>query len=68
MREGVSRVDENRDDDDFLDGCELDFTEQPTPDDEAALFALFAEALDATTPKTLGEAEADWKGLFSAGT
>jgi len=53
-------------DDDLLDGCDLDFTEDPTPDDESDLFVLFAEALDPATPKTLQEAEVEWKGVFGA--
>ncbi len=29
-------------DDDFLDGCSLDFTENPTADEDAPYVALFA--------------------------
>lgn len=52
-------------DDDLLDGCELDFTEDALPEDEQDLFVLFAEALDPNTSKTVKEAEADWQELFS---
>lgn len=52
-------------DDDFLDGCDLDFTVDPTPDDEADLFVLFAEALDPANPKTVDEAKAEWDELLS---
>lgn len=52
-------------DDDLLDGCELDFTEDALPEDEAELFVLFAEALDPNTSKTVDEARADWEELFT---
>jgi hypothetical protein len=51
-------------DDDLLDGCDLDFTEDPTPDGEADLFVLFAEALDPATDKTVEQAEAEWRELL----
>jgi hypothetical protein len=51
-------------DDDLLDGCDLDFTVDPTPDDEADLFVLFAEALDPNNPKTVEEAKAEWDEVF----
>ena len=57
---------EDLDPDDLIDGCDIDFTVDPTPDDEVELFPLFAEALDPSTPKTVEEAEADWKALFGA--
>ena len=47
-------------DDEFLDGCDLDFTVDPTPDDEADLFVLFAEALDPNNPKTIADVEREW--------
>lgn len=47
-------------DDDTLDGCDLDFTIDPTPDDEADLFVLFAEALDPASTKSIAEAKAEW--------
>jgi hypothetical protein len=52
---------------DILDGCELDFSVDSTPDEESDLFVLFAEALDDANPKTLAEAEAEWKAVFSEG-
>lgn len=51
-------------DDEFLDGCDADFTEDALPDDEAELFVLFAEALDPNTDKTVEEARAEWQELF----
>lgn len=55
------------DDDDFLDGCELDFAaDGATTDEEVELLPLFAEALDPNDPKTVEQAEAEWRELFSA--
>lgn len=51
--------------DNILDGCELDFTVDPTPDDEVDLLTLFAEALNPNNPKTVEEAEAEWRELFN---
>jgi hypothetical protein len=51
-------------DDDFLDGCSLDFTEEPTPDDEVELTALFAEAINPNNPKTVEEQRDEWEALF----
>ena len=50
--------------DEFLDGCDLDFTEDPTPDEESDLFVLFAEALDPNNPKTVAEAKAEWREVL----
>lgn len=47
-------------DDNLLDGCDEDFTVDPTPDDESDLFVLFAEALDPNNPKTVEDVEAEW--------
>lgn len=47
-------------DDNLLDGCELDFTIDSTPDEEVELVTLFAEALDPNNPKTIAEVEAEW--------
>jgi hypothetical protein len=52
-------------DDDLLDGCDVDFETEALPDDEQDLFVLFAEALDPENPKTVEQAEAEWKELFN---
>ena len=52
------------DDDDFMEGCDLDFTQEVTADEESGLFVLFAEALDPGDPKSVEEAEAEWKAVF----
>jgi hypothetical protein len=57
-------MDEKPDIDDDLDGCELDFTTNPTGDDETDLFVLFAEALDDANPKTVAEAETEWRAVL----
>lgn len=54
-------------DDDLQDGCDLDFTEDPTPDEESDLFVLFAEAVDETNPKTAEVVAAEWKAVFDEG-
>lgn len=46
--------------DDELDGCDLDFTVGPIPDEESDLFVIFAEALDPANPKTIADVEAEW--------
>lgn len=55
-----------RPDDAELDGCDLDYAEDPTPDHELELFQLFAEALDPATEKTVDEAAAEWRELFGS--
>jgi hypothetical protein len=52
------------DDDDTIDGCDLDYAEDPTSDEDLPYVALFAEALDPATPKTVEEAESEWRELF----
>lgn len=47
-----------------LDGCDIDFREDPLPDDESDLFVLFADALDPNTDKTVEEAKAEWEDLL----
>lgn len=47
------------------DGCDVDMTEDPTPDDQVDLLVLFADALDPDTPGTVKEREAEWKKLFT---
>ncbi len=47
-------------DDANLDGCSLDFTEDPIPDGEVDLFVLFAEALDPTSDVTVEDVEREW--------
>lgn len=51
-------------DDAFLDGCDIDFTEDPLPDTDTDLFVLFAEALDPNNPKTVDEAKAEWEAVL----
>lgn len=51
-------------DDDLIDGCDLDLTADPTPDDHVALEVLFAEALDPGTDKTVEEARHEWEAVF----
>jgi hypothetical protein len=50
--------------DDLADGCDLDFTQEPTADDDAELFVLFAEALDPRSPKTVDGVAAEWQAVF----
>jgi hypothetical protein len=50
--------------DDYLDGCELDFTGDPLLDSESDLYVLFAEALDPNTTQTVEGAQADWEVVF----
>jgi hypothetical protein len=50
--------------DDDLDGCDLDFTEDPVSDEDLPYLALFADALDPNTETTIAQAEADWAELF----
>jgi hypothetical protein len=47
-------------DPDDLDGCDLDFDENPTPDDAVELYPLFARALDPNDPKTIADVEREW--------
>lgn len=47
-------------DDEHLDGCDADFTIDPTPDDESDLFVLFAEALDPNSLKSVADVKAEW--------
>lgn len=54
----------NHDDDDFLDGCDIDMSEDDTSEEEVELMPLFAEALDPENPKTVEEAEAEWQELL----
>lgn len=51
-------------DDARLDGCDLDFTADPTSDDDLDFVVVFAEALDPNSDKTVAEAEAEWRELF----
>lgn len=54
-------------DDAYLDGCNDDGIlgdEPPLVDDETDLFVLFAEALDPDNPKTVAEAEAEWREIL----
>lgn len=49
----------------FLDGCEIDFTEDPLSDEESELFVLFAEAFDTESPKSIADIEAEWGEVFN---
>lgn len=53
-------------DDAFLSPCDVDLLggDAPLADDEGDLFALFAEALDPGSPKTVMQAEAEWRELL----
>ena len=51
---------------DEVDGCDLDFAVDPTPNDEVDLVTLFAEGLDPNNPKTIEEVRAEWEELFGA--
>lgn len=52
-------------DDEFVDGCDLDFRQDILDDAESDLFVLFADALDPATPHTVAETAAEWKALFT---
>ena len=52
---------------DDVDGCDVDMTADPLPDDHAELYALFAEGLDDENPKSVEQAKAEWEELFCAG-
>lgn len=52
---------------DLLDGCSLDFTEDPTDDETVELMPLFARALDPDDPATVEEVAAEWHALAEAG-
>ena len=47
-------------DNDYLDGCGIDFTEDPTDDEAVELYPLFARALDPNDPKTIEDVEREW--------
>lgn len=51
-------------DEDFIDGCDIDFAEAAT-DDDPELIALFAEALDPNNPKTIEQVKQEWSELFA---
>lgn len=55
-------------DDDLLDGCDVDFTEDELDPEEQDLFVLFADALDPNTESTIKQREAEWKELFDEGS
>ncbi len=50
------------DDDDFLDGCDIDMSEDATDDETVSLMPLFAEALDPNSPVTVEEVATAWGG------
>lgn len=51
-------------DDDTVDGCDIDFKEDEQADDETVeLMPLFAEAVDPDNPKTVEEAAEEWREL-----
>lgn len=52
-------------DDDLLDGCDVDFTEDELAHEEQDLFVLFADALDPNTESTVKQRETEWKELFN---
>lgn len=63
-RDHQLRPERNDPPDAFLDGCDIDFTEETVPNDEVELLTLFAEALDPNTDKTVEEAEEEWNFLL----
>lgn len=50
-------------DDDLLDGCDLDFTEAPTGDDDLDAVVLFADVAD--DPAAIERRRAEWQELFT---
>jgi hypothetical protein len=42
------------------DGCDVDTTADPLPDEHVDLFVLFAEALDPANPITIEDVEETW--------
>lgn len=52
---------------DQLDGCDIDFKEEPqVSDEDLKVYPLFAEALDPNTDITVEQVKAEWEELFSA--
>lgn len=49
------------DDDDELDGCEVDMSLNPTSDEEVELMPMFAEALDPNSPVTVEQVGEEWR-------
>ena len=52
-------------DDDLLDGCELDFTEDPTPDEHVPYAVLFA-GIDKRDRSAIEARARIWRALFGA--
>lgn len=52
-------------DDDTLDGCAIDFAEDPTPNDELDAVVLFAD-VDPDDPAAVAAREAEWREIFGA--
>ncbi len=50
-------------DDDLLDGCDLDFTDAPTSDDDLDGVVLFADVSD--DPAAIEERRAEWQELLA---
>jgi hypothetical protein len=48
-----------------LDGCDLDFTENPTPDDEIDALVLFAD-VDTSDPDAVARRAQEWSDLRGA--
>lgn len=46
-------------DDDFLDGCDVDFTEQPDDDETVEMRALFPDGVEDETKA------AEWREVFA---
>lgn len=54
------------DDDDFLDGCEIDFTAYAEDDETSALRPLFPNVTPETDPAEVEAAAAAWRALGGA--
>lgn len=50
-------------DDDLLDGCDLDFTEAPTNDEDLDAVVLFADVSD--DQAVIDARRAEWQELFA---
>jgi hypothetical protein len=53
-------------DEDEVDGCDVDMTAEPTPDEELDLLVLFADALDPNTPGDVESRKQEWEVLWDS--
>lgn len=56
---------EHVEDDDFLEGCDIDFSEDPTSDDDLDAVVLFAD-VDPSDTAAIEARKAEWQELFGA--